>query len=142
MALEDYEAQFLRQSGMLIGSARHLSTEDEKLLVVDMITGEAIKTYEIEGEYLNRDSVQSSTRRNFGLDTDSRRIAPAECRIADMMTDLYQNFDKPLTHSELYNCHKMLTSGRYDLKNIGCYRTHDEPRQVVSGRLDKPNHSF
>ena len=141
-ALEDYEAQFLRQSGMLIGSARHLSTEDEKLLVVDMITGEAIKTSEIEGEYLNRDSVQSSIRRNFGLDTDSRRIEPAERGIADMMTDLYQNFDKPLSHYALYNWHEMLTSGRYDLKSIGCYRTHDEPMQVVSGRLDDPTIHF
>jgi len=137
-ALETYEAQFLRQSGVLIGSAKHLSPEDEKLLIVDMITSEAIKTSEIEGEYLNRDSVQSSIRRNFGLDTDNRHVDPAERGIADMMTDLYQNYSKPLSHTTLYNWHKMLTSGRSDLKNIGSYRTHGEPMQVVSGRLGKP----
>ncbi len=136
--LEKYEAQFLRRSGVFVGSAKHLSPKEHKLLIVDMITSEAIKTSEIEGEYLNRDSVQSSIRRNFGMDTDNRRVAPAERGIADMMTDLYQNYSKSLSHTTLYNWHKMLTSGRRDLKNIGRYRTHTEPMQVVSGRLDKP----
>jgi len=136
--LKDDEAQFLRQSGVLIGAAKHLSPEDEKLLIVDMITSEAIKTSEIEGEYLNRDSVQSSIRRHFGLDTDNRRVDPAERGIADMMTNLYQNYSKPLSHSTLYNWHKMLSPSRHDLHDIGRYRTHTEPMQVVSGRLDKP----
>ena len=64
---------------------------------MDFISDEAIKTSEIEGEFLNRDSVQSSIRRNFGLDTDSRRIFSAEQGIADMMTDLYRGFAEPLT---------------------------------------------
>lgn len=141
-ALAQAEAQFLRQSGILIGATRHFSETDKNLLVVDLITGEAMKTSEIEGEYLNRDSVQSSILRNFGLDTDNRRVEPAERGIADMMTDLYRNFDKPLSHATLYDWHKMLTSGRRDLKDIGRYRTHESPMQVVSGRLDKPEIHF
>lgn len=137
-ALEGCEAQFLRGSGVFIGTAKHLNPEDGKLLIVDMITSEAIKTSEIEGEYLNRDSVQSSILRSFGLDTDKHRIDPAEQGIADMMTDLYQNYSEPLSHNTLYNWHKMLTRGRRDLKDIGRYRTHAEPMQVVSDRLDKP----
>lgn len=137
-ALAQSETQFLRQLGILIGAARHFNEEDKNLFVVDLITGEAVKTSEIEGEYLNRDSVQSSILRNFGLDTDNRRIPPAERGIADMMTNLYKNVDKQLSHSTLYSWHKMLTNGRRDLKNIGCYRTHGDPMQVVSGRLDKP----
>lgn len=141
-AMEKAEAQFLRQSGILIGSTRHFSENDRNLLVVDLITGEAVKTSEIEGEYLNRDSVQSSILRNFGLDTDNRRVKPAERGIADMMTDLYKHFDKPLSHAMLFNWHKMLTNGRQDLKDIGRYRTHKDPMQVVSGRLDKPQVHF
>ncbi len=141
-ALEKYEAQFLRHSGVLIGATQHLSPEEQKLLIVDIITSEAIKTSEIEGEYLNRDSVQSSIRRNFGLDTDNRRVDPAERGIADMMTDLYQNYSKPLSHTTLCNWHKMLTRARRDLKDIGRYRSHVEPMQVVSGSLDKPTIHF
>lgn len=140
--MEALEAQFLRQSGVLIGAARHLPGEDRDALTVNLLSVEAIKTSEIEGEYLNRDSVQSSIRRNFGLDTDNRKIPPAERDIADMMVDLYRNFQKPLTHTMLFNWHKMLTSGRQDLKDIRRYRTHDDPMQVVSGPLHKPKVHF
>ena len=51
-ALAQTEAQFLRQSGILIGAIRHFSEDDRNLLIVDLITGEAVKTSEIEGEYL------------------------------------------------------------------------------------------
>jgi Fic family protein len=133
--LLEAEAKFLHQSGVLIGVARHFKKDDKNLLVVDMMTDEALKTSEIEGEYLNRDSVQASIRRNFGLDTDYRRVKPAESGIANMVTDLYKNFDKPLSHKTLYTWHKMITNGRSDLREIGCYRTHDEPMQVVSGPI-------
>ena len=141
-ALAQAEAQFLRQSGILIGATRHLGGQDKNRLVVELITGEAMKTSEIEGEYLNRDSVQSSILRNFGFDTDNRRIEPAERGIADMMTDLYKHFDQPLTPATLFAWHEMLTNGRRDLRGIGRYRTHKDPMQVVSGRLDKPEVHF
>jgi len=32
----------------------------------------------------------------------------------------------------------MVTSGRQDLKDIGCYRTDKEPMQVVSGAVYAP----
>lgn len=141
-ALAEFEAKFLHQSGVLIGATKYFSEDDKAHLIVNLMTTEAIKTSEIEGEYLNRDSVQSSILRNFGLKTDNRRVGPAERGIADMMTDVYKNFDKPLSHETLYNWHKMLTSGRQDLNDIGCYRTHEEPMQVISGRPDKPKIHF
>lgn len=136
------EAQFLRQSGVLMGAIKHFNEDDKTRLIVDLITTEAITTSEIEGEYLNRDSVQSSILRNFGLKTDNRRVEPAERGIADMMTDLYKHFDRPLSHETLYHWHKMLTSGRRDLSDIGNYRTHEDAMQVVSGSLDKPKIHF
>lgn len=62
-----------------------------------MISEEALKTSEIEGEFLNRESVQSSVKRNFGFVTDNRRVQPAEHGIAEMMVDLYQNYHLPLS---------------------------------------------
>jgi Fic family protein len=53
VALQDAEAKFLHQSGVLIGVARHFKNDDKNLLLVDMMTDEALKTSEIEGEYLN-----------------------------------------------------------------------------------------
>ena len=137
-ALNSIEEQFLHRSGLLFGAYKHISDEEKANLTVDLISNEALKTSEIEGEFLNRDSIQSSIRRNFGLETDDRKIPPAERGIAEMMVDLYKDYAKPLTHKTLYSWHEMLTTGRRDLKDVGRYRTHADPMQVVSGPIHKP----
>lgn len=137
-ALLEFETKFLRQSGTIMGAARHINEGDKNLLTIEIITDEALNTSAIEGEYLNRDSVQASVRRNFGLEVDNRRVEPAERGIADMLTDLYKHYDAPLSHNTLYRWHEMLTNGRHDLRDIGRYRTHPEPMQVVSGPVHNP----
>jgi Fic family protein len=141
-ALDEREAKFLLHGGLLLGAFLHIRDDDQSALTVDLMSEEALKTSEIEGEYLNRESVQSSFRRNFELQTDARRIAPAEQGIADLMTDLYRNFADPLMHETLFRWHGMLTAGRRDMKNIGAYRTHDEPMQIISGPIGHPTVHF
>ena len=141
-ALGELESWFLRQSGVLQGTLKHIGEDDKVRFTVDLMSTEAINTSGIEGEILDRDSVQSSIRRNFGLATEQRRIPPAEQGIAQMMVDLYRTFNEPLSHSKLFAWHEMLTSGRRDLSNIGRYRTHAEPMRVVSGAAHKPDIHF
>ena len=141
-AVEQREAKFLLRGGLLLGALVHMQDDDKDTLTVDLISNEALKTSEIEGEYLNRESVQSSIRRNFGLATDSRRIGPAERGIGDMMMDLYRTFGENLTHETVFRWHTMLTSGRRDLKNIGAYRTDEEPMQIISGPIGNPTVHF
>ena len=141
-AMASYEEIFIKQSGVMIGVKKHLHQDDEHNLKVDFMTNEALKTSEIEGEYLDRFSVQSSIKKAFGLQANRYNVKPAERGIADLMTSLYKGFSKDLTHEQLHSWHKMITNGRYDLDNIGCYRTHKEPMQVISGRLDKPKIHF
>ncbi len=140
--LEALEAQFLKSEGILLGAYKHLSEDDKDALKIEIISNEAIKTSEIEGEFLNRESVQSSIRRNFGLATDGRQSSPAEQGIAEMMVDLYQSFNEPLTHEKLFAWHRMITAGRSDLVDIGKYRAHQEPMQVISGYHGKINVHF
>lgn len=141
-SLAALEERFLHRSGLLIGAFKHISEKEKTNLIVDLISEEALKTSEIEGEFLNRDSLQSSLRRNFGLETDHHKIPPAERGIAEMMTDFYRNFAKPLTHKTLHTWHEMLMSGRRDLKDMGRYRTHNEPMQVVSGPIGREKIHF
>ena len=61
-ALEPLERQFLRQSGEFVGAYKHIGAGDQETLKIELISEEAVKTSEIEGEILNRDSVQSSLR--------------------------------------------------------------------------------
>ncbi len=140
--IDKLEREYSRQSGFSLGIARHLSREDQDDLIVELISSEAIKTSEIEGEFLDRESLQSSIRREFGLGIpDHHKIKPAEAGIAEMMKELFTNYGSPLTKRTLCNWHEMLMAGRRNIE-IGKYRTHKEAMQVVSGRYDKPKVHF
>jgi len=140
--LKELEHTFIQNSGIVVGALKHISNNSKDDLLVEILSNEAMKTSEIEGEFLDRVSVQSSIKRNLGLKVEKRKIPPAEYGVSEMMVDLYLNYDKPLSHKQLFEWHKMITNGRRDLTNIGAYRTHLEPMQVVSGRLDKPTVHF
>ena len=118
-ALAALEARFLQQSGVMIGVVKHLGEKDRTSVVLDVMTDEAIKTSQIEGELLNRDSVQVSLRREFGLETEKRRVLPAERGIAEMMIDLYRGFADPLTEDVLSHWHRLVLSGRSDVEAVG-----------------------
>jgi Fic family protein len=136
------EEAFLLEAGKLLGALSHFNDSDKSELTVELISNEAMKSSEIEGEHLNRDSLQSSIRRNFGLATDKRHIPPAEQGMAEMMLDLYHHFDRPLTHEAIFNWHAKLMLGRKDIHDVGCYRTGEEPMQVVSGYIHNPKVHF
>lgn len=141
-ALDAYESRFLHNSGVLLGAFMHLGTPDKDQLTVDLISNEALKTSEIEGEHLSRDSLQSSIRNQLGLAVDKRKASPAEQGIAEMMVDLYRTFADPLSDGVLCRWHDMLMRGRQDLREIGSYRTHEEPMQIVSGAIHRPRVHF
>src|SRR5215212_6559045 len=136
-AMEPMERQFLLHSGEFIGAARHVSTADQDRLKIELISDEAVKTSEIEGELLNRDSVQSSLLHQFGLGPDKPRISPAERGIAEMMVDLYRTFASPSSDRMLFRWHRMLLKGNRDVAVIGGYRKRGDPMQVVSGPLHR-----
>ena len=85
--------------------------DDRETIKIELISDEAIKTSEIEGEILNRDSVQSSLRQQFGLGTELPGVKPAERGISRMMVDLYQSFAVPLSDQTMFDWHAMLLGG-------------------------------
>ncbi len=137
-ALVDLENEFNQNIGVVYGAVRHLEAAHSESLKIEILTQEALSTSSIEGEILQRESVQSSIRKYLGLKTDNRKIPANAAGIAEMMVDVYLNFEKPLTHETLFLWHKMLTNGRRDLESIGNYRNHPEPMQIVSGNLTAP----
>lgn len=141
-SLTGAEQQFLLRSGEFIGAFRHIGADDQNSLRIELISDEAVKTSEIEGEVLDRESVQSSLRQQFGLGGDQRKISLAERGIAEMMVNLYETFAAPLTHETLFAWHKMLMSGERRIEVVGAYRTHEDPMQVVSSSLHQPRVHF
>jgi len=136
------EERFLIEAGVCVGAIKHLGSDDRDQLIIEAMSTEALTTSEIEGEILDRVSAQSSIRRQLGLGTDNQRVASAEQGIAEMMVDVYLSFAEPLSDDRLFAWHRMVTSGRQDLKDIGCYRTDKEPMQVVSGAVYAPKVHF
>ncbi|SIT55936.1 conserved hypothetical protein [Mesorhizobium prunaredense] len=140
--LEPLESEFLLRSGEFLGVFRHVGSDDRDQIRIDLISEEALKTSAIEGEYLNRESLQSSLRQQLGLGSENRRIPPAERGIAEMMADVYLHFGHVLSHRTLYAWHKMVMSGERRIETIGNYRQHAGVMQIVSNRLDKPKVHF
>jgi Fic family protein len=132
-ALEPLERQFLLQSGEFIGAHKHVGPHDQQTLRLELISEEAVRTSAIEGEILNRDSVQSSLRQQLGLGVEQPGVKPAERGISQLMVSLYDGFAAPLDEETLFAWHSMLMSGNTSIQSIGGYRTHPEPMQIVSG---------
>ena len=136
------EKEFLLGSGVFLGAIKHLGDDDRNQLTVEAMSTEALTTSEIEGEILDRASVQSSIQRQLGLTADKRKVGAAEQGISEMMIDLYKSFSSPLLDDTLFAWHRMLVGGRRDLKDIGHYRTGAEQMQVISGPVGAPKIHF
>jgi len=127
-----FEQKFLHSSGISIGTQRVLSDKDMEKIKISFLSMEAMNTSEIEGEILNRESLQSSIKQYFNLKKPLSNNYPRENGIAKMMVDLYLNSNKSLSHKTLFSWHKMLMNGRVDLDAVGKYRFHKEPMQIIS----------
>lgn len=128
-----FEKSFTENAGIIIGSSQHISQEGKQNLFIDLMCTDALDSSEIEGEHLNRDSVQSSIKKELGLFTEAHRASRAEQGIAKMMVNLYQTISSPLTHQVLFEWHQFLMGTSQDLEHIGQYRKHEEAMQIVSG---------
>jgi len=95
-----------------------------------------VESSRIEGEILERESLQSSIQQHFGLHKAAKRVRGKESRMAELLCDVYQTYDQPLTHEMLWRWHRMLFDDVSNIEDLGKYRSHPEPMQIVSHRLD------
>lgn len=141
-ALRPAEDAFLKGSGVIVGILHHVDAEARQALAIELISQEAVDSSAIEGELLDRASVQSSLARQLGLTADRRKANAAEAGAAELMADLYCSYQVPLSDRLLFDWHTMLMNGRRDLADVGRYRTHADPMQIVSGPLQAPRVHF
>lgn len=137
-AMASLEQRFLLSSGEILGAVHHVGPSERDELHIHLLSDEAMKTSAIEGEALDRLSVQSSLRRHLGLSPGNYPTKPREQGVAEMMVDLYSTYAEPLTHETLFRWHDMLLSHDRRLDTIGAYRQHEDAMQIVSGRHDRP----
>lgn len=140
--LTSAEQQFLVGGGMFVGAIKHLGEEDRNQFTIEAMSTEALTTSEIEGEVLDRASLQSAIQRQLGLATDNKRAGAAERGVSGMMVNLYNTFAAPLSDDMLFQWHRMLIGSRGDLIDIGRYRTSGEPMQIVAAATGSPKIHF
>ena len=136
------EQAFMENAAIAVGTMRHLGKDDREEVVIELLSSDALSTSAIEGEVLDRDSVQSSLRRQLGMSAAAFRSRPAEAGIAEMMADLYRHPHDPITEERLFEWHRMVMNGRRDIVDIGTYRRHGEPMQIVSGAFGRQRVHF
>lgn len=130
------EKKFLQGIGGSFAILKHLDDEKRKQFIVDILCSEGINSAKIEGEILQRDSLQSSIKRQFGLPTDNKKIPTKEKKIGELLWKIYDTFSEDLSHEMLYEWHNLLMDNSSKISDIGKYRTHEEPMQIISSRSD------
>ncbi|WP_373059444.1 DUF4172 domain-containing protein [Zunongwangia sp. H14] len=128
---------FSERAGRLNGAMEVLPEELQFESIVDLLVAEALKTSEIEGEYLSRKDVMSSIRNNLGLNSKREPVKDQRAQgVSQMMVDAQKYFQRPLSEKVLFNWHVMLMKGSSAV-NVGSWREHNEPMQVISGAMGK-----
>ena len=139
--LEPLAAARLKQ-GRLLGRMASLGFDLKLEAQLVALTEDVVKSSEIEGEILDRDSVRSSLARRLGL--PAAAIAPADRQtegVVEMMLDATENYEALLTPERLFGWQAALFptgySGMYRVKT-GAWRDDAEgPMQVVSGPIGR-----
>ena len=105
-SLEDVEEllfEYMSQVGQLEGYLKGLDRNEQTEAVIQTMVAEAIKSSEIEGEYLEREDVKSSVRNNLGLNVPKEVVSDQRATgIAALLTDVRETFSEPLTQSTLF----------------------------------------
>lgn len=130
------EKQFLLRVGEMTASLNTVGEGDYKQFIVEVLSREALESSSIEGEILDRESLQSSIRRHFGIHAHTPKGREKEAGMAQLLCDVYETFQAPLDHSSLCRWHSMLFGEHSHIEDRGKYRTHPEPMQIVSRRAD------
>jgi Fic family protein len=128
--------------GRVSGLLDALPEEAQAETTIDMMVSEAMKTSEIEGEYLNRPDVVSSIRKNLGVSQKSPQTKDKKAEgIAELMVDVRNSYAEKLTKEKLFSWHEMVMKGTRRIK-AGSWRAHKEPMQVISGPIGKTKIHF
>lgn len=140
--IESLLFSFMEETGRISGMLHALNEESQLETMIDLMVSEAVKTSAIEGEYLSRQDVVSSIRNNLGLNPTPETVKDKRAQgIGWLMVDVRQSFAAPLTQEQLFSWHTMLMSGSRHIQ-IGAWRSHSEPMQVISGAIGKERVHF
>lgn len=140
--VEAWLLAFADHAGQIEGLLRGLPEESRWETVIDVMLAEAVKTSEIEGEYVSRPDVRSSLRNRLGLNTKPENVKDqAAAGVGELMVAVRETWDVKLDEKTLFAWHRMLMKGQKNVL-VGAWRRHEEPMQVISGSFGRQKVHF
>ena len=134
--------RFRELSGQSMGILKSLSPVEQESSLITLLVMEALKTSAIEGEIISRADMMSSIKKKLGLPTSSFVIKDKRSEgIAELLVKSRATFAENLTENVLFDWHKLLMRGNYNIE-VGTWRSHSEPMQVISGAIGKEEIHF
>jgi len=130
------EKKFLLTAGSSLAYLKKIDQQDQHQFIIEILSSEGEKSSRIEGEMLDRESLQSSIKKHFGLSAPTKMKYPKEAGMAKLLCDVYESYNKLLSHEMLWSWHAELFQGRSLEFETGRYREHEEAMQIVGNRLD------
>lgn len=128
---------FSEKVGRVSGIMEGLPEQSREDVIIEIMLAEAMKTSAIEGEFPDRNDVLSSIRKNLGLHISVTHIKDKSAvGLGELMIDVRNSFREELTTEKLLFWHRLLM-GTSKAIEIGQWRTHSEPMQVISGPIGK-----
>lgn len=123
--------------GRLVGRMEGLGLHLQQETNLTTLTGDVLRSSEIEGEKLNTQIVYSSVARRLDMDVGgvSPHIAQNVEGIVSIMLDATEKYKKPLTAERLFRWHSSLFPDWWSENSrisVGVWR--DSPMRVVSNR--------
>ena len=101
----EQERAFLLNLGGTAALLEHTRESDYNNYVVDVLSREGVDSSKIEGELLDRDSLQSSIKRHLGLHAPTKPLSDKEVGMAEVLCSLFETTDQPLSHDMLHKWH-------------------------------------
>lgn len=131
---------FAEKAGRVSGALGGLSASLQTETIIELMVAEAVKTSEIEGEYISRQDVRSSLMKHLGIGPVPSDVRDGRAKgAAQLMLRVREAYAEPLAAETLFDWHTVLLGGVADPKalNVGTWRDSPEPMQVVSGAYGK-----
>src|SRR5690606_28414442 len=131
-SLQTISISFAEELGVVNGLITGLNDDLKQETIIEILISEAIKSSEIEGEYMSRIDMMSSIKRNLGLRSDINVTDKRVAGMATLMTEVRDSYLQDLSIEMIIKWHKVLMES-FSTINAGQWREGSEPMQVVSG---------
>ncbi len=133
---------FRELEGQSVGFMSALTQDQREESLITLLVKEAIKTSAIEGEMISRQDVISSIKKNWGLGISPLNIKDKRSEgISTLLVTSREHFAEELSAKMLFDWHILLMQYNHRI-NVGQWRSHSEPMQVISGTLGKEKIHF